>query len=236
MEEKEAKNKEILWQIIGMVITMLFSLLGLWVVLTLTDENNDNGQGINYPVGTTTPVIVQPSQYPDYDSLNNMTAVPLITATTSSQNSRPIIPITGVLEVKGKFSRVYLYGEASVNGKPLTDWDSLYVGFRFSTFSLNGIHGHLFRPDSLPVPQDNKSTRLLFNTSVVSYIQLPYSASKTPSTLDWFNNIFNNSAYSIESIKKIYFDTFISTTQIGTIHLIALYYSCAEETPDCYIR
>lgn len=235
-QRKRLQNREFFLQVVSMVITIAVAVLGIYLVLYFTGNTSSETPENNLPVGTTTPAVVQPSQYPDYDNLNELIAEPLVSATTSSQGSRPIKPITINLEVKGKFSRVYLYTETSVNNKPLTDWDSLYIGFRFSNFPLNGINGHLFRPGSLPVPQDNKTTRLLFNTSAVQYIQLPYSASKIPNTLDWFNNTFNSSAYQSENPRKVYFDTFISTTQTGTIHLIALYYSCAEDSPECYIK
>ena len=178
---------------------------------------------------TPTPTIsAPPSEVPDYDAYNNMqNKITIADSVNSYSPKRPdgSIEIDGrvrkQLIVSGEFSRIYLYVKVSVdNGKPLTQWDSIFMSF-------GGQGGHLFRPDSLRVPNDSE-TQLLYALNQVPVISLPYSENKTPTVLDWFK-IFHDGAI-------VNFDSFLSTLRPGgEIKLIQLGYECAP-SKDCEIR
>ena len=228
--EQKSLNKEFWLQTISAAISILVALGGIYLVLKATGNTNDKPED-TFPVGTTTPISVQPSDYPDYDSLQTLRSVVIATSTTSSEADKTVVEggITQHLLITGQFSRLYLYAETSVDDKPLTDWDSLYM-------KVANLGGHLYRPDSLATPTDNKVTRLLFNTSVIPYLQtLPYSSARTPVITNWFDNVFNAHTGSVTPWQTRA-DAFISTTRNGTIHLIAFYYACADSSPECFIE
>lgn len=227
---KALQKREFLFQTLSAALTILVALGGIYFVLYLSG-NTQNQPSENYPTGTTTPISVQPSQYPDYDSLKGLNSVAIVTSTATSESKELSVAggITTHLQISGTFSRLYLYAEVSVDNKPLTDWDSLYV-------KIGGFGGHLYRPDSLATPADNQTTRLLFNASSIPYLSsLPYSSARTPLVTDWFDNIFNATS-SVSRQRTTRVDAFISTTRQGVIHLIALYYACADTAPDCSIK
>lgn len=188
--------------------------------------------------GALTPEKITPSEFPDYDELSKLSSTGLIKDKPSSATSKDDPDFTKMLEVNGDFSGMYIYAEASVNGRVLTDWDSLYIKFDTESQTLGEFKtgGHLFRPKSLRTPQSETSTRILFNASVVPYLPtVPYSEARVPLTVNWFENVFRN-PQSPHTSRKIRFDTFLSTSKNGVIHSIILYYECSAQTPDCYIR
>ncbi|MBZ9572484.1 hypothetical protein KJA15_04080 [Patescibacteria group bacterium] len=172
---------------------------------------------------TTGKVSPAPSEYPDYEGLKDITSLVLLEKNESwvpEGKKENIIGYTKNLESKGRFSRIYLYAEVSVNSKPLTQYESLYVKFNYTG-------GHLFRPQSLKIPP-NTITRLLYAINNVSYLAtIPYSESKTPLTVNWFEFFKDNSL--------IRFDVFISSLKPATIDNILLYYDCAEGS-ECKIE
>ncbi|MBU1557722.1 hypothetical protein KKC45_02065, partial [Patescibacteria group bacterium] len=193
---------------------------------------------VKLPVAEVTPKEIDNPEYPDYDALSSLIPLELMKNTDSSMYNKDDKRFTKYLEIYGDFSRMYLYTEASVNKKPLTDWDSLFVKFNDEPPYLDNLKagGHLFRPKSLKLPKDEKVTRLLYNTSVVPYLPtIPYSESRTPITVNWFEDVFRE-PQSPKEIRKVRFDAFLSTPELGEIHLIALYYKCTRETPNCYIK
>ncbi len=226
-------DKFFLQRVLASIVLLIITVVAMWFLIIKIDINNKP----DLPVGNIRPITVNPAEFPDYDSLKFLTPLELIKEKSSNAKNKTDPEFTKYLEVRGEFSRIYLYAEASVNDKPLTDWDSLYVKFNNEPPTLDNFKagGHLFRPKSLKVPGDNKTTRLLFNLSVVPYLPtIPYSESRIPITVNWFENVFNFNS-NPNSVRKIRFDTFISTTEKGELHLIALYYKCADETPNCYI-
>lgn len=224
-------------RIVAALIFVSLGLAGLWFIIFITGLGPEQ-KPIEIPIGTITPPKLNPSQYPDYDVLRDLNAVVLAKDKESSASNKNDEDLTKILEVKGDFSRIYFYAESSVNNKPLTDWDSLYVKFNTIPPKLDDLKsgGHLYRPQSLKVPMGNNVTRLLFNISVVPYIPtIPYSEARSPTTVNWFEDVFRQPSNPSE-VRKIRFDTFLSTTENGKIYLIALYYKCFQETPDCYIK
>lgn len=175
----------------------------------------------------------------DYQSLENLTKEILIENKLSNMENKDDEDLTKNLKAYGDFSKIYLFAEISVNERPLTDWDSIYI--KFNNYIDNTLEefnsgGHLFRPKSLSVPQIKTTTRLLFNASVVPYIPtIPYSETRTPATINWFENVFRSPQNPKEE-RRIRFDTFLSTTEKGFIKEISLFYKCSKDTPDCYIE
>ena len=207
-----------LWKrVVASALLLILTVFSIWLLITRINKK------IDLPVADIKPVAVEPSEFPDYDALKSLTPLELIREKGSNAKNIKDLELKKYLEVVGDFSRIYLYVEASVNEKPFTDFDSMYVKFNTEPplIANSQAGGHLFRPKSLKVPTDNKSTRLLYNTSVVPYLSnLPYSEARDSSNVNWFEEVFKNFEKS-DDIRKIRFDTFISTTEKGKIHLIA---------------
>lgn len=165
----------------------------------------------------------KPSEYPDYDSLKDLIPLIIIEDKVSWSPEAKSENITGYrkqLESMGQFARIYFYAEASVNNKPLTQYETLYVKF-------NNTGGHLFRPQSLKIPADT-ITRLLYAINNIPYLSsIPYSESKIPLTTNWFNFFKDDSLITV--------DVFISSLKPAVINKIMLYYDCAEGS-DCKIE
>lgn len=177
------------------------------------------------PVVVSPPPLIQPSEFPDYEAFKSMEKKLVLVENheTFSPKDKPIIGrVKKTIEVGGEFSRIYLYVETSVdNGKPLTQWDSIYMSMQY-------VGGHLFRPNSLKVPSDS-ITKLLYGLNQVAVLEfIPYSETKTPIIKNWFA-LFRDGA-------KLEFDTFISTLrQGGKLNLVELRYEC-ETNSDCFIK
>jgi hypothetical protein len=209
------------------LLVLAFGFAGLWVTILIT-EGFDEPIKEPHPVGTTTPAVVLPSEYPDYDALSSLKYVVLAHAEPSSEANKTVVEggVKKTIEITGKFSRVYLYAEVSVNEKPLTDWDSLYM-------KIAETGGHLYRPKSLATPSNELASLLLFNTSAIPFLpNLPYSSAREPLITNWFGNVFNATSQTWKARS----DIFISTTREGMIHLVALYYDCDKETPNCSLK
>lgn len=160
------------------------------------------------------------SEYPDYDAIQGLNSQVVIENQVSWSPKGKIIGHERILQVKGQFSRIYLYAEVSVNNKPLTQYESLYI-------KANNQGGHIFRPRSLKIPP-NTITRLLYAANNISYLPtIPYSETKIPLTTDWFE-LFKDG-------KLIKFNTFISSLKPATINKIVIYYDCIEGI-DCKIE
>ena len=165
----------------------------------------------------------KPSEYPDYDSLKDLTHLTIIDNQISwspEASLEKIISYPKQLESTGQFARIYLYAEVSIDNKPLTQYESLYVKF-------NNIGGHLFRPQSLKIPSDT-ITKLLYAINNVPYLMhVPYSENKTPLATDWFQFFGDGSSVNLY--------TYISSLRPATINKVVLYYGCAEGS-NCKIE
>ena len=178
-----------------------------------------------------TPTVL-PSEFPDYEAFKNMSNRLVIARDRESYTPKQpdgsfeyIGRLTQQLTVTGNFSQIYLYVEASVdNGKPLTQWDSIYM-------SLGRQSGHLFRVQSLKVPKvtEDTTTKLLFALNQVPLLAgVPYSENKIPYIVDWFS-LFKNGA-------TVRFDTFLSSLRPGgKFNAIELRYECSPDI-SCEIR
>ena len=120
------------------------------------------------------------------------------------------------LAVTGKIARAYLFVRASLDGKPLSKYESVYV-------KLNDAGGHLFRPRSLAVPPSD-ATALLYALDDVSYLaSVPYDESRTPETADL--------AAQLQPGKTVHLTAFISSLHPALLEALWLYYVCEEGEP-----
>ncbi|MBI4120029.1 MAG: hypothetical protein HY454_01045, partial [Parcubacteria group bacterium] len=186
-------------------------------------------------------VIVQqpepPSQYPDWDAIkgkNPDTKILSIRLTSDCQpdgcvNNKPAtVEFDGIhkqYEVRGKFSRAYLYIEAVVDYKrPLTVWDDFY-------FKVNGLGGHLISDTNLlPVPSSEIS-RFLYDLRLISYF--PSIRDKEKNTNQQVDiNLFA----LLQNGITLDMTAAISSDRPGRIMKeVSIYYECFEGS-DCSIK
>lgn len=120
---------------------------------------------------------------------------------------------TASLAVSGKIAKAYLTVEASAEGKPLTKYESVYLKF-------NDAGGHLFRPNSLPTP-DNGMTSLLFPLNDVPTLpSVPYDESHRPESADL--------AALMQDGKTVKLTAFISSLRPALLDELAISYVCIE--------
>ncbi len=172
-------------------------------------ESSKNNEPVIIPV-------ISPSEFPDYDAFQVMEKRLIIVQDQESFSPKDKSIIGRVeknIKIKGEFSRAYLYVESSVdNGKPLSQFDSIFINLDYSG-------GHLFRKDSLKLPNGN-ITKLLYGLNQVPVLNsIPYSETKTPKILDWFNLLQDGNIMR--------FDTFLSSLRPGgKLNLIEIRYEC----------
>lgn len=162
------------------------------------------------------------SDYPDFDSLsqlNKVTIVSNLTSWTPSSNLNDDKVKKVLILEKGQLAKAYVYIKTSLDNKPLTQWESVYL-------TMNWVGGHLFRPQSLPIPPSNK-TELLYAINYIPYLNiLPYNEQNTPLIADWF-------PYFIDG-NRIEIYTFISSLRPALLDEITIYYQCVENS-DCLL-
>lgn len=169
-------------------------------------------------------VEIQPSEYPDYDSLSILNNLILVSGVESYTPKGKILDkniIYGIFLKSGKISKGYLEIIASINNKPLTTWESIYFKAPYNVVNHYLYGGHIFRPDSLKVPSSDK-THLLFALNNIPFLStIPYLESVKPNTFDLFKVINEN--------KEVKFLTYISSLTPAKIDLIKLYYECDKD-------
>lgn len=158
------------------------------------------------------------ANYPDYARLSGMRKLELVkdfvSWTPNSQLDNSKIKNLNISQ-SGQMSDGYVYIKAAVEDKPLTKYDSFYLKF-------NILGGHLFRPDSLAVP-DSSDTELLYPLEKISYLSgIPYDEQRTPAEANWQTLLDNNRNINIYS--------FISSRRAGQIKELSIYYDCQDST------
>lgn len=124
------------------------------------------------------------------------------------------------LAVKGQITKAFLAVKASVGGKPLTKYESIFVKF-------NDDGGHLFRPQSLETPSDAASTSLLFDLNALPVLpSVPYDETRTPDTA--------NPAALLKDGRTVKLTAFISSLRPALIEDLTVSYVCADGS-DCSI-
>jgi hypothetical protein len=126
----------------------------------------------------------------------------------------------GQLAVTGEVAKAYLRVKASVEGKPLTKYESVFV-------KLNDAGGHLFRPMSLATPADAAATVLLYDLADVAVLpSVPYDETRTPEKADLRATLAAGKAPKLTA--------FISSLRPALLEEMSLSYVCAEGS-DCAI-
>ncbi len=126
---------------------------------------------------------------------------------------------TASLAVSGNISKAFLTVKASIGGKPLTKYESVFV-------KLNDAGGHLFRPRSLATPASDV-TSLFFELNDVPVLpSIPYDETREPSKADL--------AEVLKDGKAVKLTAFISSLRPALFDELSLSYLCAEGS-ECAI-
>jgi len=160
---------------------------------------------------------------PDYNSLTGMKSIPLVEIFDSyTPDKKPTAKYEnrGVILKNGKISKGYLEIVASIDGKPLTSWESIYFKAPYNVVNHSQYGGHIFRPESLKVPLSEK-THLLFALNNIPFLQGSYSEFAEPSHFDLFKIINEN--------QEVKYLSFISSLVPAKIDLIKIYYECDKD-------
>ncbi len=125
--------------------------------------------------------------------------------------------LTASLVVKGQIAKAYLAVKASLDGKPLTKYESVYL-------KLNDVGGHLFRPQSLKTP-DTGDTSLLYELNDVPVLpSVPYDEARVPEKADL--------AATLQDGKTVRLTAFISSLRPALLEDVTIAYVCADNS-DC---
>ena len=138
-----------------------------WCGFLLSFSIRDNKKQLN---------ISTSSEYPDYSSLKDLKKLVIVEnfqSWTPNSDPKTFKSIERMILEKGNITKGYIYVKTSINNKAFSSWESIYM-------KMNDNGGHLFRPNSLPVPKSDK-TELLFALNNIFYLpSIPYSETKTP--------------------------------------------------------
>lgn len=221
---KNNKQKVNLTSSIAILILSIIVIIFAYQQQTdIKNQNKINTQEIKKEVAKTIKEnIAKSPNFPDYDSLSKLNKVTLVSnfvswtpSTVVGQDKAKRVLILD----KGELSKAYIYIKASLNGKALTQWESIYL-------TMNWTGGHLFRPQTLPIPSSNK-TELLYAINYLPYLtEIPYNEQNQPSIVNWFTNFTEGNTIEV--------NTFISSLRPAILEEITLYYQCIKDS-DCLL-
>lgn len=164
----------------------------------------------------------KPSELPDYESLTRLKKLEVVTnfeSWTPNSELDPTKMSRRIILNKGSLAKGYIYLRISLDGKTLSQWESIYV-------KMNDRGGHLFRPQSLAVPKSDK-TEMLFALNYIPFLfDIPYNERFTPAVTNWFELFTPNN--------EIDFVSFISSRKPTIIEEISIYYECSKDS-DCLL-
>jgi hypothetical protein len=208
---------------LNVAISAILVAGGAMLLLTFLDSRKAEAPA-EEPVSTTE--AGQASETQEYDDLAGMASLELAKdfaswtpgAKVDDAKTRSLD-----LAVEGSPKKAYLTVRVSIEGKPLSRYESVYV-------KLNDVGGHLFRPDSLKTPETEGATSLLYDLSDVSILpSVPYDETRTPETADL--------AALLKDGKTVRLTAFISSLKPALIEELTLRYVCAEgESCDVRIK
>lgn len=162
------------------------------------------------------------SELPDYESLTRLKKLILVSGFESWTPNSELDPTKMSRKIilnKGSLAKGYIYLKVSLDGKALSQWESIYV-------KMNDRGGHLFRPQSLEVPKSDK-TELLYALNYIPYLfDIPYNERFIPAVTNWFEFFTPNNEVEVTS--------FISSRKPAILEEIALYYECSKDS-DCLL-
>ena len=226
---KETNSKVFWGYLILVLVAVITSTAGIYIGSKVKEAEKPSQVIVQQPE--------PPSQYPDWDAIkgkNPDTKILPVRLTSDCppdgcvNNNPATVEFDGIhkkYEVRGKFSRAYLYIEAMVDyRRPLTVWDDFY-------FKVNGLGGHLIGDRNLlPVPPSDIS-RLLYDLRSVSYF--PTIRDKERNTNEQLDiNLFallqNGIILDVTAA--------ISSDRPGrTLKEVSIYYECFEGS-ECSIQ
>lgn len=220
MPQRDDLTTKQIWIGIGLVVLFIVGYIAADQLLAYLNRREQP----SVPTPTTTvqtPIIAapssSPSDYPDFDSLPKLKRLVLakdFESWTPGGKISDIKLVTKIVVQKGSLSKGYLFIRASVNGGPLTQWESVYV-------KMNYRGGHIFRKLSLATPTSN-STQLLFALNQVPYLANgSYSELRSPLFTDWFPLFRDRNEIDVMS--------FISSLRPAKIDELTLYYQCLND-------
>ncbi len=122
-----------------------------------------------------------------------------------------------MIVVKGKIAKAYLTVSASIGGKPLTKYESIFV-------KLNDVGGHLFRPQTLATPESDVTSLLFSLADVPVLTSIPYDETRVPEKADL--------AATLKDGKTVKLTAFISSLRPALLENLSISYVCVEWS-DC---
>jgi hypothetical protein len=129
------------------------------------------------------------------------------------------------LAVEGRLGSGYLYVKASVDGKPLTGFDDVYVKLVDAVGA--DIGGHLIASKGLTTPSSESFTEMLFPLDDVKY-KASYTMSQDEAVSGNFLAFLNEHGDSSVI-------SFSSTARRGKIEELSVYFECADGPGTCMV-
>lgn len=175
---------------------------------------------VEAPSGSATSTAESPTQaYEDMDGMRHLEIAKDVASWTPNAKVEPEKVRGGTLVATGAVTKAFLTVKASVDGKPLTKYESFFL-------KLDDAGGHLFRPRSLPTPEAS-STSLLYPLEAVAVLPgVPYDEAREPQAADLFAEL--------SAGKPARLTAFISSMRPALIEELSISYVCAEGS-DCSI-
>ncbi len=156
----------------------------------LKNRDTETGPASEAPTSETSPAAESETQaYDDLDGMKRLELAADFASWTPGAKIEDEKVRGGSLAVSGQVAKAYLDVKASVDGKPLTKYESIFVKF-------NDAGGHLFRPSSLETP-DGAATSLLYDLREVAVLpSVPYDESRTPEKADLAGQLVDGKSVS----------------------------------------
>jgi len=237
LRTKKIELNVLLGYIILLLVTVSTSIVAIYIINRIKSLQPPPPEVIEKPVVVEVEPKPKPSDYPDYDAIKGKNPDPKIKSVIITKdcpengciNQKPAtVDFNGIdkkYQVKGKFSRAYLFIDALVDyERPLTVWDDFY-------FTVDNYGGHLI-PDenALPIPPGS-SSRYLYDLRSISYYPSIKDKEKQINkqiNKNLFNLLMDGDTISITAS--------ISSDRPGRVMKeVSIYYECFEGS-NCSIE
>lgn len=210
---EEISKNTIIGYIIFFIIIIGTSFVGIYTVGKIREGQQQKNVVVKQ--------VEKQCQYPDFDAIKGKNPdqdIKPITIARNFINSKPVTPndldgVTKNFEVKGQFSRAYLYIEAMVDYKrQLTVWDDVY-------FKIKDDGGHLISDfNNLARPSATVSN-YLYDLRSIYYYPTVEDKKKEGSIVNLFE--------LLKDEKKLKINVFVSSNRPGgVLKEVSIYYQC----------
>jgi hypothetical protein len=218
------------------LVNIIYFIVALGCVVVLfrftnvfeTHPNNINSNiNSNLNVNIVLPV---PSEYPDYISIigsqkdPDIIRLPIaenynVTYGAIEGNNSTLGSITKSIKVNGKFSRIYLFFEGTIDGRPISAFDDLYFKIK------PDFGGHIvIDENSLPVPPGETTKQLYSLESISFFPTIINKREKTKESVNYDLLQYFKDGATLELV------SFISSERAPRkIKELSLYYECAKD-------